>query len=379
MLTKPTAGSTNWDATLNTAIEDAAAGKECGDVALESFGNNDGTATAGAACMSAALTYVRAQSYPQVVRFNAGQWDLSSMSTINLNWNGAAFAGPPARGREFRETTRVICPSAGLFSFNSATREFSFRDLEFQASGSGVWMTTFATDASAGSWQDFDIESCGFQGFSSVISGTILRGRIANIYVNGATNTQFNLGGSDSSLFMEGRNFMSGTLSSSVPFIQIGMSSTDIGPMYVTPQGGYGLLISYTAGGLTVHGYKSDATGRSGATATQLAGIQQNVAAGRTVIYRDLWVFNAGQAGTSKGLVEVKGGNAVFYSPNFPGSMTGTTPAVTTIPGVYVANGCSARIYSPLADNSGYKHLAKQTASGSIYCDDASWTVDSVA
>lgn len=379
-LNLPAAGETGWATKMNAAVTDAAAGKQSGEVSLESFGANDGSAAAGAAAWAAALTYVRAQTYPQVIRFNSGVWDLSTAGTTNLNWNGAGFAGPPGRGREFREHVLVKCPAAGLFSFNNANRDVSFRDLEFQAASSGVWMTSFATDASAGSWQDFDIVSCGFQGFSSVLTGTIVRGYIANIYVNGATGTQFNLGGTDSTLFMDGRNFMSGTLSSGTPFVSLGMSSTDVGALYVTPQGGYGLQIFYTAGGLTVHGYKSDATGRSGATATQLAGIQQTsgVASTRTVIYRDLWVFNAGQGGTSKGLVEIKGGNAVFYSPNFPGSMTGTTPAVASIPGIYVASGCSARVYSPLADNSGYKHLAKQSGA-TVYCDDASWTIDTVA
>jgi hypothetical protein len=380
LLTLPNAGDTNWSAKMNTAVSDAAAGKQQGVVSLESFANNTGTAAAGAAAWNAAVTYCRAQTYPQTIRFSSGSWDLSTVTTTSLNWNGAGFIGPPSRGREYREHTVIKCPSTGLFAFSNGKRDFSFRDLEFQATGGGVWMQSFATDASAGHWDDIDIESCGFQGFSSVITGTVLRLRIANVYVNGATGTQFSLGGSDSSLFMDGMNFMSGTLSSSTPFVSIGMSSTNIGPLYVTPQGGYGLQIFYTAGGLTVHGYKSDATGRSGATATQLAGIQQTsgVSSSRTVIYRDVWVFNAGQAGTSKGLIEIKGGNAVFYSPNFPGSMTGTTPAVTNIPGIYVANGASARVHSPLADNSGYKHLAKQ-ASGSIFCDDASWTIDTVA
>jgi hypothetical protein len=384
-LTLPAANETNWSAKMNTAVRESAKGTLLGALAIDDFGTPDGTSTTDVAMLNSALAVARADTYPRTLVLSNRQYDFSSLTGgVVLDWNGARFKGPlGGTEREFRETNRIICPSGGLFRFsNTGVRDFSFDGLAFQASGSGVWMAPFATDNSGGSWQDVDITNCGFQGFSNIFSGTTLRMDINRTYINGATNTQLNVGGSDNKFFTYGRCFTSGTLPSSAPWFDFGVSSSDINLTYVTPQTGYAARFNYTQGGVNVIGGKSDCTGRSGALATQQAGILQNIPAGRSITYYSMWVFNAGQngssTGSSKALIQITGGDAVFYSPNFPGTMTGTTPAVANIPGIYAAAGCNVRVHSPRAENGGYKHL-RQAAANLIYCDDPSWTIDTLA
>lgn len=331
--------------------------------------------------LNAALTQVKLDTYPRTLVFANRAYNFSN--TYLLNRDGLKFLGGSTMEREFRETNKIKCPAGGLFQFaGSAYRDYKFQGLAFEASSSGVWMPSFATDNTAGSWQDVDITQCGFQGFSSIFSGTTLRMDINRTYINGATNTQLTVGGSDNKFFTYGRCYSSGTLPSNKPWFDFGVSSSDINLTYVTPQTGYAAKFSYTQGGVNVYGGKSDCTGRSGGLATQQAGILQSIPAGRSITYYDMWVFNAGQNGasttTSKALIMVTSGDAIFYSPNFPATMTGTTPAVANIPGIYAASGCKVRVYSPKAENGGYKHL-RQAVAGGIWCDDTSWTIDTAA
>lgn len=331
-----------------------------GTCALDSFiGANDD------ALLTSALSYAAAQTYKPTILF--GNRAHTFTNTYPLSYNGLRISGPlGGMEREFRTTCMAACPSGGLFSFVNGVKDIAVRGISFQ--GSGQWMKTFPTDNSQGALTDFNLDHCGFFGFASVLTGTVLRAHIGDLYVNGATGTQLNLGGSDSTLF-DGMCFMSGQLPANTPYVSLAMSASDVGRLYCTPQGGYALQITYSAGGLVIHDYMADGTGRSGSTATQQAGIQQT--GGLDVIYDRIWVFNCNVAGTSKAQVTVTGGTAVFNMPRFPGA-NGTTKNGWVGPAIYTT--VPIRVCSPRASNGGNPVL-QQASAGLITCDDPTWQI----
>lgn len=354
--------------------------RRSGGMWVNQTGSSGGSANAGYIClddmsgstddakMANAMSYIAAQSRkPTLVLSNRSH---TFANTYPLNINGFRLSGPlGGMEREFRTQCQVNCPAGGLFSVSSGNKDFSIRGISFQ--GSGQWLKTFAVDASQGILTDFDLSDCGFVGFSSIITGTVLRAHIGNIYVNSATGTQFNLGGSDSTLF-DGMNFMStgssAPLSSTTPFVSMYMSASTVGRVYCTPVGGYALRITGSHGGLIVRDYMSDGTGHQGSAGAQLAGIQQT---GGEIVYENIWVFGSNISGGSQAQVTVTGGSAVFDKPRFPGAMDGTNSTWT---GAAIYTTVPIRVLSPMAPNGGSKIL-RQSTSGLIYCDDSSWTI----
>lgn len=239
-----------------------------------------------------------------------------SGSTTKAWYDGMRLLGPGRWGDEFREDCKVIVNPNGMFGLPNGSRSHYIGGLSFQSSN--WWTTSFARDNSQGSLNDLTIENCGFQ-VANWLQGTFTRLAMGGIDVNGITGVGFDGGGTDSELFTWGKNFMSGTISSTSAFVKLGMSTTRVGNIYVTAQTGYGLNVNFSYGNLIIDGFRCDCYGRTGSLATQLAGVQ--VTGGINVIFKDLHIFNTNAATTGKSLgnfINVTGGsNHEFRNTRF--------------------------------------------------------------
>lgn len=296
-----------------------------GMIAVDSFSGTD------VAKFQAAYAICSTDTYPRSMWFSNRLWDLRALPVQNY-YSGLRIMGPGGgMGREFRETSAILVNPSGWFggSLAGAPRDIEIRGISVQSTG---WVfAPFATDNSAGNLADFRIIDCGFQ-VAQVMAGTYKRLNLSMTYTNGLTGTGYTLGGSDSDLWVDGDNYCSGTLPAGSPFISLGMSQTQVGAMYVTPQGGYALEITYSAGGLTIDGFKSDCWGRSGAQATQQAGIK--IKAGSNIELRSPWIFNSNAAAfNDANHIVVTGGSGLIISkPKFNTTYDGWTAVRTTGP-----------------------------------------------
>lgn len=325
--------------------------------------------------LAAALAYAKAQTYKPTIVF--GNHSYSFANTYPIDFPGLRISGPlGGMEREFATTNQVNCPAGGLFSVvKSVTKDLSIHGLSF--AGSGRFIADTPLDASGGILTDAVIADCGFVGFSTVYSGAILRVSIQRIYVNNLTQSGFVLGGSDSWLFTDGPNFMSGTLSATTPFVDlVHLSQSTVGRLYVTAQGGYGLRIQDTYGGLNVLGYMSDATGRTGSSATQNQGLL--ITGGHGITVRDFWCFNVNASGAAQGEIVVTGGeNILFDTPIFPKSQGGFTAVNVSSPCIYTT--VPITVAFPQA-TLGHPQLLQQSAAGLITLIGGSgWTVRTAA
>jgi len=308
--------------------------------------------------LAAALAYAKAQTYkPTIVLANRAY---SFVNTYPIDFPGFRLAGPlNGMEREFHNTNQVHCPVAGLFSLvKNVTKDVAISGLSFI--GTGQFIVSTPTNASQAILTDATISDCGFFGFSSIYSGTVLRTSIQRIYANALTGSGFVLGGSDCWLFTDGPNYMSGTLSATTPYVDLKfLSQSEVGRLYVTPQGGYALRVQGSYGGLSINGFMSDGTGRTGGTATQNQGLL--ITGGTDIRLRDFWCFNVNASGSAKGEIVVTGGtDIVFDSPIFPKSHGGFTAVNTASPCIHTT--VPITVINPRAITGHPKVLAQSTA-----------------
>ena len=316
--------------------------------------------------MAAALSYVGGQTYkPTLVLANRSY---SFNNTYPLSINGLRISGPlGGMAREFRNNTQVHCPAGGLFSVVSGVKDFYIQGLSF--TGSGMFIKPTSNVLS-----DCDITECGFVGFNSVYSGKILRCNFDRWYVNTASGTQLDVGGSDSSLFMSGNSFMSGQIASGLPYIRFGsLSQSRVGAMYCTPTHGYGLNLDAgsDAEGLEFFGWRQTAYGQSQGGPTG-AGIR--IRNGQAVTFHGGVLFNANTDGTAAGDIECWGGaDHVFEDFQFVGTHEGFTSVNMSAPAIYTEVPIVVR--SPRSVGKRPKVL-QQSTSGLIRCDDPTWKIN---
>jgi hypothetical protein len=277
-----------------------------GIIAVDSYSGTDAERwdavyAAGKAAAHSGGTYKRS------IWFDARSYDIRASTTKDW-YNGLRLMGPGAGvGREFRSTNRILTNPAGMFGIpNGSPRDIHIQGLSFENTG---WhFQPFTTDANQGDIEDLTINDCGFQG-GQVMRGTYTRMKLGFMYVNGQTGTAFDLGGTDSFLWTDGAyiSTVNPGLPDTTPVLRIGMGMTKVGPAYVTAQGGYGLLVDYTKGGLVFNGTMFDSTLRSLIYATSLSADPGSAAmikvkgSAQSITFNDVWTFNGNAKSLSLG------------------------------------------------------------------------------
>ncbi|HEX3812060.1 MAG TPA: hypothetical protein VHX59_04385 [Mycobacteriales bacterium] len=320
---------------------------------------------------AAALAYAKAQTYKPTIVFSNRAYSFTR--TFPMDFRGLRISGPlGGLAREFGTTNQVSCPTGGLFSVVAGTTvDAAISGLSFF--GKGRFIADTPLDASGPILTDTTISDCGFSGFATIFTGTVLRASIQRIYANNLTGSGFVLGGSDCWLFTDGPNYMSGNLPATTPYVDlVNLSQSDVGRLYVTPQGGYALRIRDSFGGLNVRRFMSDGTGRTGALATQNQGLL--ITGGHGVKIEDFWCFNVNASGSAQGEIVVTGGEGlVFDSPVFPRSHGPFTAVNTSSPCIYTT--VPIVVSNPQAPT-GHPKLLRQSTAGLITLTGApGWTI----
>jgi hypothetical protein len=263
--------------------------------------------------LDAALRHAAALSHKPAIVLGDRAYDLTRTLRPFSGLHLLAFPF----GDEFQHGQRITLPAGGLLSFDPDVRSVTLENLACQVRDS--LLAPIPRDASAGAWTDLRVLGGGYRGGTTLIDGAVLRLDFQPAYVNDVTDSVLRIGGSDSWLFTSGAHFVSGVLPADRPFLDLQfLGQSVVGSAYVTAQTGYGIAIGGGATGLRLDGPLVDATGRSGALATQGAGLQ--ITGGIDTTINDLWVFNANAGGRSAGLVTVTGGSDILFSaPRFPG------------------------------------------------------------
>jgi hypothetical protein len=281
------------------------------------------------AVLAAAMRHAAAQTHPPAIVFANRGYDLTRPVRP---FSGLHLRSFPF-GDEFRLGQQLTLPAGGLLRFDPEVRAVTLENLACRVRDH--LLEPIPRDASAGAWTDVRVLGGGYDGGTTLIEGAVLRLDFQPAYVNNVTDSVVRIGGSDSWLFTRGPHYVSGTLPADRAFLDLAhLGQSVVGSAYVTAQGGYGVSISGNGTGLVLNGALVDATGRTGATATQLAGVQ--ITGGTDTTLNDLWVFNANVSGASPGLVTVTGGTDVLLTnPRFPGANSGQVAADTKGPCIH--------------------------------------------
>lgn len=330
--------------------------------------------------MVAARTYIRGRTYkPALVSANRSH---TFNDTYPLDIQGFTWTGPPgATGREFESGVSIKCPAAGLFSVTSA-KDFTLRGLSFEGTSNGAFVVPTSASGSQGIWTDLNIIDCGFKLFGpNFFTGALTRCNFHRWYVNSGTDTVLSVGGSDSSLFTEGVSFMSSASQSTRKemFNTNGLANTNLGKLYITPQGGRGVVVGNGRMGLTFHDLTITDPNRSGSLQTQGAAI--TVLDGEGVRFDSPIIFCA-NAGTTDGNpdpgdITVTGGHDhVFDSPVFVAGYSGSTAPNVGQAALYTT--VPVRVMNPISVGNRPKIL-RQSSAGLITCNDPSWTITTSA
>jgi hypothetical protein len=281
--------------------------------------------------LEAALRHAGAQTHKPAIVFANRAYDLTRPVRP---FSGLHLRSFPF-GDEFRLGQQITLPAGGLLSFDPDVRAVTLENLSCRVRDH--LLQPIPRDASDGAWTDVRVLGGGFDGGTTLVDGAVLRLDFQPSYVNNVTDSVVRIGGSDSWLFTRGPHYVSGTLPADRPFLDLDhLGQSVVGSAYVTAQGGYGVSISGGGTGLVLNGTLVDASGRSGAEATQQAGVQ--ITGGTDTTINDLWVFNANVSGDSPGLVTVVGGTDVLlHNPRFPATNSGHQAADTQGPCIHTS------------------------------------------
>jgi hypothetical protein len=309
-----------------SAAEDT--GALFGMVSVEQFRDRDRTDDEA---LAAAVRHAAAQTHKPAIVFANRGYDLTRPVRP---FSGLHLRSFPY-GDEFRLGQQITLPAGGLLAFDPDVRAVTLENLACRVRDH--LLEPIPRDASAGAWTDVRVLGGGFDGGTTLVDAAVLRLNFQPSYVNNVTDSVVRIGGSDSWLFTRGPHYVSGTLPADRPFLDLDhLGQSVVGSAYVTAQGGYGVSISGGGTGLVLNGTLVDASGRSGAEATQQAGVQ--ISGGTDTTLNDLWVFNANVSGASPGLVTVTGGTDIVLSnPRFPATNSGHQAADTEGPCIHTS------------------------------------------
>ncbi|MGY1808991.1 hypothetical protein ACI8AF_16605 [Blastococcus sp. SYSU D00669] len=273
---------------------------------------------------AAALSHAAAQTHKPAIVFANAAYDLTRRVRPYPGLHLKAFPF----GDEFFDGQQITLPAGGLLAFDPEVQSVTLDNLSCRVRDH--LLEPIPRDNSRGAWTDVRVHGGGYKGGTTLLEGSFLRLDFQPAYVNDVTDSVVRIGGSDSWLFTRGAHFVSGTLPPERAFLDLhSLGQSVVGSAYVTAQGGYGVRISGSGTGLRLAGTLVDASNRTGARATQLAGVQ--ISGGTDITIDDLWVFNANVSGASRGLVTVTGGSEiVFTAPRFPATNASSTAADTT-------------------------------------------------
>lgn len=350
---------------------------ELGIIPVASYAGINDVARMTSALADAAAAAHSGGAYKRSLWLDARQWDLRGLGTI-APFDGLSILGPGGgRGREFRETNRILTNPAGFIGKPNGARDVFLKGLSFENTG---WhLEPFPTDNSLGDHEDWTIEDCGFQG-GQFWQGTFTRVNISSVYINGQTGTALKAGGSDCRFFMDGDSYLSCIntgFADNVPLISIGMNYTEIGPIYCTPQGGYGLEVTYSKGGLIFHGIKFDSNLRSNIYATSLAAPPGAAAmikvkgSAQNVVFNNPMCFNGNALGVSLANMfefTTTGHDHVIDTPRWNYDFAGQVADHPTGPALYTS-GARVMVKSPNWNigASGATRTMRQLTAGCIH------------
>ncbi len=371
----PAHGATGWDTNLNTFLQGAAdrinVHENTWGVPLDAFAG-----TTDDAKLVAAMSYAAAQTYGPAIMlgrrshtFSGGPYDL---------WNGLRLVGSlGTTEREFSTTgPQCVANVSGSAMWNvpsGGVKSVWISGIQWRASSGTVnWLTPVADLGAGPIMNDCTFQELAWVGFKSIMQARHLRVHIERTYINGGTDTQFKLAGSDNCYWTEGKSYMSSTTMTASQFYLwfVHMSRTRVGAIYITPQVSTAIRIDGGYGDLQFHGTLLDGTGRSTTTACQGAALL--ITGGRGMVFRDLWFFNnavnpasTARSPQDKGQVYIRGTAAemLFDGCNFGGGDVQTSYTPSGTPAIYAATGVTGvKVNCPLASAGGNKLLQHQSS-----------------
>jgi len=300
-----------------------------------------------------------ANSKRPVLTMSNGLYDLSGTPTEPLDIAGFKMVGPGSVGEtEFRYSCEVKVPAGGLWSVpqQAAHKDFRFKGIGWLGTSNGAFVAPSLQSGANGDWKDLVIEDCGFNGFGpTFFQGALTRANFQRWYVNSGTDTRVAWGGSDCSFFTNGVSFMSSAQQGTRQEMLNtgGLANSVFGKMYLTPQGGRGLVVANGRMGLDFYSFTSTDPNRTGLKQTQGAAITIQGGEGVTFYSPVIFCANAGttDGNPDPGDITITGGaDHTFYSPKFVGTHSGasapnvsqaciyTTVPITVIAPVTVGN-----------------------------------------
>ncbi len=309
-----------------------------------------------------------ANSKRPVLQMSNGFYDLSGTATEPLDIAGLKMVGPGSVGEtEFGYSCEVKVPATGLWSVPpAAAKDFRFKGIGFLGTSNGAFVAPSAQSAADGDWKDLSIEDCGFKGFGpTFFQAALTRANFQRWYVNSGTDTRAAWGGSDCTFFTNGVAFMSSAQQGARQELinTGGLANSAFGKIYLTPQGGRGLVVGNGRMGLTFDNFTSTDPNRTGLKQTQGAAI--TVQGGEGVTFRSPVIFCA-NAGTTDGNpdpgdITVTGGHShVFDAPVFVGNYSGVFAPNVSQACIYTT--VSITVIAPIAVGSRPKILREATA-----------------
>lgn len=321
-----------------------------GAVALDSFvGASDDAKLTAALSYAAAQTFIPAIAMPTTRRATFSQTGRVPFSGMKLIGGPGGNRNPELSSGKFitsNVTLNVGNGTSSWFVGSGSLYNILVKDIGFQAQGTGAQF--WHHPSSSGTLYSCRFESLGFNLFKHVMgtSGAnvgLTQVELAGHWtVNNARDVQFNFGGSDNQLWMDGYiNIGTGqdsTLAGDGTKFYIvfsTLSNTQVGYLYGSGLNGWNVLkVTGNSDGVDFYGgvfegYKASGTTGGGKSlanpgnVVRLEGGSGNFFGGN---------FGQGMAepdATHHGLIEVTGGEWNFYGPNFyRGAKAETSPAI---------------------------------------------------
>lgn len=296
--------------------------------------------------LTAALADVRLQPRIPAIQFPARAVTLSKTRTY---FNGMKLIGPGCNGPKKLElasgslVTHKVTLNVGNGANSWMVGSGSVYDvfaggLAFQAGNSNAQLWHHPT----GTLYACQFDNLNLYGFKHAFGTPTAKCLMTQVLftghwtVQGGTDTQFTLGGSDCSLWMGGYcNLGSSTTAGGAGRYQLvfdSLSKTDVGKVYITAADGWrGVLCRYTSGKLNFYGGEYEGRNATVPSAGNLIRVE-----GGNVAFFGPWIAYgmSAPAATEHGPIEVTGGNVLIDRPCY-----GRGNTAETVPLVYVSGG----------------------------------------
>jgi hypothetical protein len=321
--------------------------------------------------LTAAMAYAAQQPMGVAIQFPARKVTLSQ--TGRVPYNGMTLLGPGGSSGPKDIEVSAKC-STHVVQLNVSTNySIYIADLAFQGSaGAQFWNGPYSAGANLYSCQ---FHALSFLGFSSVFgnaassvafTGVVLSGTWV---VEGAQDTSFHIGGSDSELWRYGYlniDSPSGQGGGKYQVVLDTLGKTNVGRIYVTSESGgwRGVKVTGNSRGLNFWGSTSE--GRNAGAPCD--GTNWRIEGGQVGLH-GIWTAYGmnNPASTEHGIIEVTGGNVLVDRPVYD---RGNAPL--SVPLLYVSGG-KAEIRSAAMVNG--ETPVVHAAPGSTLVTDSSVTV----